>query len=316
MTDPSYNIPPPPKSALFVSPSSEAVGRLPAAVDGANADSNASSSGIDSGFSDSGGGSDSPPPALAPADAPAPEGPAAAPAIVVGPEFGGQGVSEASCPGGGGASKSIAPKPTMSKQPHQGASGVNEVEGGQAEAEATVSVEKGGNSNAPSPSPSLRVEAPNDDARATSAGDQDSASDVSEISGLSGANWKPEAGPFSWVQSQMIQGRDPRPLLQDMLSSDVDIPDDLDQMTLWRIILNLLTEPERRKKLEHVNTIEDVVGLIAKSKNIIVLTGAGVSVSCGIPDFRSKDGVYARLAVDFPDLPDPQAMFDIQYFKK
>ena len=135
MTDPSYNIPPPPKSALFVSPSSEAVGRLPAAVDGANADSNASSSGIDSGFSDSGGGSDSPPPALAPADAPAPEGPAAAPAIVVGPEFGGQGVSEASCPGGGGASKSIAPKPTMSKQPHQGASGVNEVEGGQAEAE-------------------------------------------------------------------------------------------------------------------------------------------------------------------------------------
>ena len=31
-----------------------------------------------------------------------------------------------------------------------------------------------------------------------------------------------------------------------------------------------------------------------------------VSVSCGIPDFRSRDGIYARLAVDFPDLPDPQ----------
>ena len=48
----------------------------------------------------------------------------------------------------------------------------------------------------------------------------------------------------------------------------------------------------------------------------MIVTGAGVSVSCGIPDFRSKDGLYARLAVDFPSLPDPQAMFDIHYFRK
>ena len=40
-----------------------------------------------------------------------------------------------------------------------------------------------------------------------------------------------------------------------------------------------------------------------------------ISVSCGIPDFRSANGVYARLAVEYPDLPDPQAMFDINYFK-
>ena len=41
-----------------------------------------------------------------------------------------------------------------------------------------------------------------------------------------------------------------------------------------------------------------------------------VSVSCGIPDFRSRDGVYAKLSVEYPDLPDPQAMFDISYFYK
>merc|ERR1719461_1793722 len=78
----------------------------------------------------------------------------------------------------------------------------------------------------------------------------------------------------------------------------------------------MVSEPPRRKKLPNVNTLEDVVRLIRTSKRIIVLTGAGVSVSCGIPDFRSRDGVYARLAVDFPDLPDPQAMFDIHYFRK
>lgn len=41
-----------------------------------------------------------------------------------------------------------------------------------------------------------------------------------------------------------------------------------------------------------------------------------MSVSCGIPDFRSRDGIYSRLAIDFPDLPDPQAMFDISYFSQ
>jgi len=68
----------------------------------------------------------------------------------------------------------------------------------------------------------------------------------------------------------------------------------------------MTSDPPRRQKLKHVNTLSDVVRLIRNSTNIIVLTGAGVSVSCGIPDFRSRDGIYSRLAQDFPDLPDPQ----------
>ena len=146
--------------------------------------------------------------------------------------------------------------------------------------------------------------------------DDDRLSCISGISDMSGADWKPTAGPYAWVQNQMIKGTDPRVLLKDMISADSVIPDHLDELTLWKIVLNMVAEPPRRKKLSNVNTLEDVVRLIWTSKRIIVLTGAGVSVSCGIPDFRSRDGVYARLAVDFPDLPDPQAMFDIQYFRK
>ena len=39
-------------------------------------------------------------------------------------------------------------------------------------------------------------------------------------------------------------------------------------------------------------------------------------MSCGIPDFRSRNGLYAKLAVDFPELPDPQSMFCLRFFRR
>jgi hypothetical protein len=69
----------------------------------------------------------------------------------------------------------------------------------------------------------------------------------------------------------------------------------------------------KRSRLEYLYGVDHVVELIEKSKNILILTGAGVSVSCGIPDFRSKNGIYSRLS-EF-ELSDPQEMFDIHYFK-
>ncbi|KAG0208244.1 NAD-dependent histone deacetylase sir2 [Mortierella sp. GBA30] len=70
----------------------------------------------------------------------------------------------------------------------------------------------------------------------------------------------------------------------------------------------------RRKRLQNVHSIEHVVGLLKSSKRIMVLTGAGVSVSCGIPDFRSEDGIYSRLS-EF-ELDDPQQMFDLEFFRE
>ncbi|KAK9962748.1 hypothetical protein ABG768_008100 [Culter alburnus] len=55
--------------------------------------------------------------------------------------------------------------------------------------------------------------------------------------------------------------------------------------------------------------------LSGKCKNIICMVGAGISTSAGIPDFRSPGtGLYANLQKY--NLPYPEAIFQIDYFKK
>ena len=91
-----------------------------------------------------------------------------------------------------------------------------------------------------------------------------------------------------------------------------DMPDHM-----FAAILRLAIERElsRREKLPEYNTIDDAVSLLKNSKNIIVLTGAGISTSLGIPDFRSKEnGLYTQLA-DL-GLQDPQEVFDIHLFRE
>lgn len=72
----------------------------------------------------------------------------------------------------------------------------------------------------------------------------------------------------------MITGANPRDVLNQLsLTTDKDLSN-IDDMSLWRILINMFSEPPRREKLSKVNTLEDVIGLLKSSKNIIVLTGS------------------------------------------
>ncbi|KAF9566613.1 NAD-dependent protein deacetylase sirtuin-2 [Mortierella alpina] len=78
-----------------------------------------------------------------------------------------------------------------------------------------------------------------------------------------------------------------------------------------------MPEPEPRIQIVKDASIDAIAHLINahKAKNIIVMTGAGISTAAGIKDFRSPGtGLYADL--EEYNLPFPEAVFDLEFFKK
>ncbi|KAG8882816.1 Sir2 histone deacetylase Hst2 [Tulasnella sp. 332] len=85
---------------------------------------------------------------------------------------------------------------------------------------------------------------------------------------------------------------------------------------LSSLFKDLGVKPDKPKVLE-ARDIPSIAKYIKSNqcKNIMLMTGAGISTSAGIPDFRSKDtGLYANLAR--LNLPYPEAVFDINYFRE
>ncbi|RMZ92448.1 hypothetical protein DV736_g316, partial [Chaetothyriales sp. CBS 134916] len=67
------------------------------------------------------------------------------------------------------------------------------------------------------------------------------------------------------------------------------------------------SEPIRRRLRQH-ETFDDAVKLLKAAQLVVVLAGAGISTSVGIPDFRSKDGLYNNVNSK-KRFADPQELF-------
>ncbi len=70
---------------------------------------------------------------------------------------------------------------------------------------------------------------------------------------------------------------------------------------------------KQRHRLSGLTEISQLWPILETAKNIIVLTGAGISTSLGIPDFRSDMGLYTKLAA--MGISDPQQVFNQTVFK-
>lgn len=75
------------------------------------------------------------------------------------------------------------------------------------------------------------------------------------------------------------------------------------------------------------SALDAAVATLAASRAILVIAGAGISTTCGVPDFRSEDGLYAALQRaaaaaagegDGGALPfgDPQELFTLSVFQE
>ncbi|CCE61173.1 hypothetical protein TPHA_0A00880 [Tetrapisispora phaffii CBS 4417] len=114
------------------------------------------------------------------------------------------------------------------------------------------------------------------------------------------------------VQSLQLTAEDQ----DDVIYNNFDDP--LDQKQIMRIFKDFQMVVTRVLhsdfRIPTYLTTSSLVDILERSKNIIVLTGAGISTSLGIPDFRSSQGFYSQ--IKNLGLDDPQDVFNLNIFRQ
>lgn len=125
-------------------------------------------------------------------------------------------------------------------------------------------------------------------------------------------------GPHRFLQKFVYSGLREHTLGEILTALSFPLPENLvkrskseELIELVRLAVQYTVMPRRR--LPKSVTIDSLAKIISNAHNIIVLTGAGISTSLGIPDFRSKSGLYNKLS--YLGLSDPQEVFDLKIFQ-
>lgn len=82
---------------------------------------------------------------------------------------------------------------------------------------------------------------------------------------------------------------------------------------LDELALDLTEASFPRLRLHTFSHFSSIFSMLTQAKRIVILSGAGISVSSGIPDFRSKNGIYSRLGQY--NLRRPTDMFSLDFFR-
>ncbi|KAK5164856.1 NAD-dependent histone deacetylase sir2 [Saxophila tyrrhenica] len=122
-------------------------------------------------------------------------------------------------------------------------------------------------------------------------------------------------GPEAFINEFLVRGMIPAPILGTAFGLGPHLWEALGEEFYLGLLAKAIARAcYKRQKLLQYNTIDDAAKLLRERKNIMVITGAGISTSLGIPDFRSKDtGFYDKLLTI--GYTDPEMVFDIHEFE-